>query len=91
MATMTDYLYRPVGKNEIRLLKMLLTHDLRYEVIHHNLDQRIDYAALSYRWGNSPAFQQITHLEDYKFRIIDSLHDALESLKYANYRKMPRP
>jgi Heterokaryon incompatibility protein (HET) len=81
MATTTTYPYAPLQTSEIRLLKILATPELRFEVIHHNLDRNIDYAALSYRWGENPVFNRVIHLGDYEFRVTDNLHDALASLK----------
>lgn len=86
MVATANYSYQSLGDNEIRLLKILSTSDLQFEITHHNLDQSLDYAALSYTWGE-PVFRQVINLYDYALPVTDNLHDALQSLKVRQMQK----
>jgi hypothetical protein len=85
-----NYKYRPLKEKEIRLLKLLPTPELRFEVIHHNLKKNLDYATLSYRWGDgTPIFNQTIYLNEYTFYVTVNLRNALQNLKPRQLSKDP--
>ena len=85
-----NYKYGPLKEKEIRFLKLLPTPELRFEVIHHNLDKSLDYATLSYRWGDgTPIFNQTIYLNEYTFYVTVNLRDAPQNLKHRQLSKDP--
>lgn len=77
-----EWTYQPLQGSEIRLITLDESRPeghIKCTLRHFDLDEDLEFYALSYVWGNPMATKQIL-VNDRKFEITKNLHDALNSL-----------
>ncbi|KAJ3459525.1 hypothetical protein MRS44_015598 [Fusarium solani] len=74
--------YKPLdtGKSEIRVLKLPANSSENFELITVSLDDDLEYAALSYLWGD-PQDQEIITVQGHEVRATKNLAVALSRLR----------
>lgn len=84
LSTPGPSLYRPLRDSEIRLLKILpgSWHDpVSCEIVYVSLDDKPDYVALSYAWGDSKVTHPVT-VDGQEHSITMNLFHGLRRLRY---------
>ena len=71
--------YRPLGPNEIRILRLKARGKLDFEFVYMSIADNPSYAALSYTWG-AAVFPCHININGLRFQITQNLHDALEAM-----------
>src|SRR2546421_6055269 len=74
------YQHRHLGRNEIRLLRLVSAAEYHYELLHVSLEPWPAYTALSYTWGEKLCPNPI-RLDNCSFYVTQNLHDALGRLQ----------
>lgn len=77
-----SFAYRPLGHNQIRLLKPCESSfdTVAYRLVHVDIATKIEYSALSYTWG-PPGDSHLIQLDGEWFPVRENLYDALQAIE----------